>query len=149
MLVSVFEDAGYGLDLLLLPAALFEQNCADYGHCAFSNGYGKERSIRTHVQRNCEPIRQRNLEEPETEKIHDGGSDGLPRAVEGLHHYHKVGVSQIAVADDAQAVRSQRHYFWIVSKEADDRFGKENKDASDRAQENHVVKPSAPHCFLG
>ena len=42
-------------------------------------------------------------------KVHDGGSDRVAGAVERLHHDHEVGVAEVAVADDAQTRRPERH----------------------------------------
>ena len=90
------------LYLLTLPAAAAEEDDADGSDEAFGDDDGPEDAAGAHADSDCEEIGQRNFEQPEAEEIHDGGSDGVAGAVEGLEHDHAVGVTDVAVADDAQ-----------------------------------------------
>src|ERR1039458_4098077 len=89
------------LDFLFLPAALLEQDCAGGGHGTFGDGNGCKSAIRVHVQRNRQPIGQGDLKQPESKKIYDGRGDRIARAIEGLHHYHKICVAEVPIAHDA------------------------------------------------
>src|ERR1700730_14463354 len=100
------------------------------------------------MQRNGQPVRHGNLEQPEAEEIHDGGSNGVARAVESLHHDHEVGVAKVAVADDAQARSAQRHYGRIVREQADHWFREKYEEDSDYSEKGDIVESGAPHGFL-
>src|SRR5204863_274910 len=64
--------------------------------------------------------------------MHDGRSDGVTRAVEGLEHDHAVGIGDVAVTQNAQAGDGKGDDERIVGKETNDRLGKDDeKDADD------------------
>src|SRR5947207_2132396 len=77
--------------------------------------------------------------------MHDGRSDGVTRAVEGLEHDHAVGIGDVAVTQNAQAGDGKGDDERIVGKETNDRLGKDDEKDADDAEKEHVVKAGAPH----
>src|SRR5260370_28045280 len=104
-LTKKFESS----DLLALPAAAFEEDDAGGSDEAFSDDDGPKDAVGMQTERNRQEIGQGNFQEPEAEEIHDGGSDGIARAVEGLEHDHAIGVADDAVAENAHAGGGQRN----------------------------------------
>src|ERR1700674_141974 len=97
------------LYLLALPAAASEQNDADAGDKAFRDDDGDVHAISAHTGGDRKEVGEGNLQEPETEEIHNGRRYGVASSVECLEHNHAVRVPEVSVADDAQARRGQRH----------------------------------------
>src|ERR1700704_160800 len=79
-------------DLLALPAAATEKNDADGGDEGFGDDDGPEDAVGAHADGDRQEVGQGNFQQPEAEKIHDGGSDSVAGAVERLEHDHAVGV---------------------------------------------------------
>src|SRR5713226_7378633 len=131
-------------DLLALPAATFKEDDAGGSDRAFGNDDGPEDAVGMQTKRNRQEIGQGNFQEPEAEEIHDGGSDGVACAVEGLEHNHAIGVADVAVAENAQAGDGQRDDERIAGEEPDDRFGENDEEDADGAEKDHVVKAGAP-----
>src|SRR5260370_22461472 len=88
-------------DLLALPSAAPEEDDADGGDGAFGDDDGPRDAAGTHAERDRQKVGQGNLHQPEADEIHNGGSDGSSRAVEGLEHNHAVGLADVAVAENA------------------------------------------------
>src|SRR5208283_4375322 len=88
-------------NLLAFPVPVLEQ----YDTCdrdrTLGNYGGNEHAVRTQSHRNRQPVSQRDFQQPEAEKVHDGRCHRVSRTVEGLQHYHQVGVPDIAITDDA------------------------------------------------
>src|SRR6266852_581176 len=140
ILTSKFESS----DLLALPAAAFEEDDAGGSDEAFSDDDGPKDAVGMQTERNRQEIGQGNFQEPEAEEIHDGGSDGIARAVEGLKHDHAIGVADVAVAENAQAGDGQRNNERIICEEANDRFSEDDEEDADDTEKDHVVKAGAP-----
>jgi hypothetical protein len=136
---------------LALPAAAFEEDDADGGDGAFGDDDGPEDAARVHAEGDREEVGQGNFQEPEAEEIHDGGSDGVSRAVEGLEleHDHAVGVADVAVAENAQAGDGQRDDGGILREKANDRLGEDDEEEADEAEKDHVVQAGAPDGSFG
>src|SRR5258708_18415912 len=94
--------------LLALPAAAFEENDARGGDGGFGDDDGDVDAVGLHADGDGQEIGEGNLQQPEAEEMHDGRCDGVSRAVEGLEHDHAVGITDVAVAEDAQAGDGQR-----------------------------------------
>src|SRR5580658_7810912 len=137
------------LDLLDFPAAAAEQDYAGGGNDRFGDHNGDENAIGVQAGGDRQSVGQRNLDEPESEQIHDGWGDGVAGAVEGLQHDHAVGVADVAVADDAQAGRGQRNDLGVVGEQTHDRLGKDHEEDADAAEKEHVVEAGAPYRFFG
>src|SRR5713226_4014725 len=136
-------------DLLALPAAAFKEDDAGGSDRAFGNDDGPEDAVGMQTKRNRQEIGQGNFQEPEAEEIHDGGSDGVACAVEGLEHNHAIGVADVAVAENAQAGDGQRNDERIAGEETDDRFGEDDEEEADDTEKEHVVKAGAPDGSFG
>src|SRR5258708_28700797 len=76
--------------------------------------------------------------------MHDGRREGVSRAVEGLKHDHAVGITDVGVAEDAEAGDGQRDDGGIAGEEANDWLGEDHKEQADDAKKNHVVKSGTP-----
>src|SRR6266446_7207448 len=122
------------LYLLTLPAAAFEENDARGGDGGFGDDDGDVDTVRLHANGNRQEVGEGNLQQPEAEEMHDGGSDGVAGAVKSLKHDHAVGVADIAVAQDAQAGDGQRDDGWIAGEEANDWLGEDHKEQADEAE---------------
>src|SRR6266849_486855 len=131
-------------DLLALPAAAFKEDDAGGSDRAFGNDDGPEDAVGMQTKRNRQEIGQGNFQEPEAEEIHDGGSDGVACAVEGLEHNHAIGVADVAVAENSQAGDGQRNDERIAGEETNNRFGEDHEEQADDAEKDHVVKTGAP-----
>src|SRR5258708_25182188 len=105
--------------LLALPAAAFEENDARGGDGGFGDDDGDVDAIGSHANGDRQEIGKGNLQQPEAEEMHDGRCDGVSRAVEGLKHDHAVGITDVAVAEDAQAGDGQRDDGGIAGEGAD------------------------------
>src|SRR6266478_2403005 len=95
-------------DLLDFPAATFEQDDADGGNEAFSDDDGPKDTAGVHTGGNRQEEGKRNFQKPKTEKIHNGGRDGVASTVEGLEHDHAVGIADVAVAENTDEGNGQR-----------------------------------------
>src|SRR2546428_3784390 len=131
-------------DLLDFPAATFEEDDADSGDGAFGDDDGPKDAVGVHAGGNREQVGQGNFQEPEAEEIHDGGSNGVACAVEGLEHDHAVRIADVAVAENAQAGNGQRDDEGIAGEQTNDRFGENDEKETDAAEKNHVVQAGAP-----
>src|SRR6266704_358768 len=131
-------------NLLAFPAAAFEKDDARSSDGGLRDDDGPKDAAGTHAQGNGEKIGEGYLQQPETEEMHDGRRDGVSRAVEGLEHDHAIGIADVAVAENAQAGDGQWDDERIAGEETDDRFGEDDEEHADDAEENHVVKAGAP-----
>src|SRR5713226_2870025 len=120
-------------DLLALPPAAPEEDDADGGDGAFGDDDGPRDAAGAHAEGDCQKVSQGNLHQPEAEEIHNGRSDGISRAVEGLKHDHAVGIADVAVAENAQSGDGQRDDGGIAGEETDDRFGEEDEEETNAA----------------
>src|SRR6267378_3042613 len=136
-------------DLLAFPAAAAEKEDAGGGDGGFRDDDGPKDAVGVQAEGNCQEVSQRNFQEPESEEIHDGGSDGVSRAVEGLQHDHAIGVANVAVAENAQAGDGQGDDQRIAGEETNDRLGENDEKETDAAQKDHVVKAGAPDGSFG
>jgi len=130
--------------LLELPAAAAEEDDAGGGDGGLRDHDGPKDATGTHVHGDGEKIGEGYLQQPETEEMHDGRSDGVASAVEGLEHDHAVGIADVAVAENAQAGDGQRDDERVVGEKTNDGLGKDDKEDADDAEENHVVEAGAP-----
>src|SRR5260370_21850717 len=130
--------------LVALAAAAVEQDDADSGDGGFGDNDGPKSAAGVHEGGDRQVVGQGNCQEPEAEEIHNGGSDGVSRAVEGLEHDHSVGIADIAIAENAQAGDGQWNDERIAGKEMDDRFGEDDEEEANDAEKNHVVETGAP-----
>src|SRR6266571_8875443 len=131
-------------NLLAFPAAAFEKDDASGGDGGLRDDDGPKDAAGTHAQGDGEKIGEGYLQQPETEEMHDRRRDGVSRAVEGLEHDHAVGITDVAVAENAQAGDGQWDDERIAGEETDDRFGEDDEEHADGAEKNHVVKAGAP-----
>src|SRR5260370_31535362 len=130
--------------LLAARAGGCEQDDADSGDGGFGDNDGPKSAAGVHEGGDRQVVGQGNFQEPEAEEIHNGGSDGVSRAVEGLEHDHSVGIADIAIAENAQAGDGQWNDERIAGKEMDDRFGEDDEEEANDAEKNHVVETGAP-----
>src|SRR6266850_5924520 len=137
------------LYLLALPAAPFKKNDTDRSDKPLGDDDGPKDALGFHADVDRQEVGQGNFQQPESEEIHDGGSDGVTGAVEGLEHDHAVGVADVAVAEDAQAGGSQRNDGRIVREEANDGLGEDDEEEADEPEKDHVVQTGAPDGSLG
>src|SRR5260370_4260047 len=118
--------------LVALAAAAVEQDDADSGDGGFGDNDGPKNAAGVHAGGDRQVVGQGNFQEPEAEEIHNGGSDGVSRAVEGLEHDHSVGMADIAIAKNAQAGDGQGKDERIAGKERGDRIGEgDEREARD------------------
>src|SRR5260370_9091604 len=81
-------------NLLAFPAAAFEKDDASGGDGGLRDDDGPKDAAGTHAQGDGEKIGEGDLQQPETEEMHDGPSDVVTRAFEGLEHDTAVGVAR-------------------------------------------------------
>src|SRR5690348_16868217 len=89
------------LNLLAFPAAAPEEENSSRGDSRLGDNDGNVHAVRSHVRGDGEKIGQRNLQQPEAEKMDPSRRDCVARAVEGLEHHHAIRVGDVAVAQHA------------------------------------------------
>src|SRR6516162_4605756 len=85
------------LNLLALPVSTPEQQYPRKRNRALRHDDRCVRSRLVHSGAQREKIRQRDLQQPEAEEIHNRRSHRVSRSIEGLQHHHTVGISYVAV----------------------------------------------------
>ena len=91
-----------------------------------------------------EEIRERELEEPVTEEVDDGGGVGVAGAVKTLDHDHPPGIERVAVRDPAEAGDAVCNHRGLVGEKTDHGIGGGDKDHRHAEEKDRVVDPGPP-----
>src|SRR5260370_23001239 len=97
------QNGGGQSNLMAFPAAAFEKDDASGGDGGLRADDGPKDPAGTHAQGDGEKIGEGDLQQPETEEMHDRRRDGVSRAVDGLEHDQAIGIADRALAANTHA----------------------------------------------